>query len=64
MVGMVRAHIADPYLVNKVASGQEDRIRPCVGLGYCVDRVNQGKQAVCGQNAATGREYFLPTARS
>ncbi|MFT4728196.1 MAG: 2,4-dienoyl-CoA reductase-like NADH-dependent reductase (Old Yellow Enzyme family) [Granulosicoccus sp.] len=60
LIGMTRAQIADPYLVNKVANGQEDRIRPCVGLGYCVDRVNQGKQAVCGHNAATGREYYLP----
>lgn len=28
-------------------------------MGYCVDRVNQGKDAVCGQNAVTGRESFL-----
>ena len=60
LVGMTRAHIADPHLVNKLNNGEENTIRPCVGLGYCVDRVNQGKQAVCGQNAATGREYFLP----
>jgi len=59
MVGMTRAHIADPYLVAKIERGEEDRIRPCVGLGYCVDRVNQGKDAVCGHNAATGREGKL-----
>ena len=56
MVGMTRAHIADPHLVRKLSQGEEDRIRPCVGLGYCVDRVNQGKAAVCGHNATTGRE--------
>nr|WP_302478039.1 NADH:flavin oxidoreductase [Ruegeria atlantica] len=60
LVGMTRAQMADPYLVAKLTRGQEERIRPCVGLGYCVDRVNQGKPAVCGHNAATGREQTLP----
>ena len=60
LVGMTRAHMADPHLVAKLTRGDEDRIRPCVGLGYCVDRVNQGKPAVCGQNPATGREANLP----
>ncbi|MGB0506868.1 MAG: FAD-dependent oxidoreductase [Pikeienuella sp.] len=60
MVGMTRAHIADPHLVAKLKSGDETRIRACVGLGYCVDRVNQGKPSQCGQNAATGREAQLP----
>ena len=60
LVGMTRAHIADPYLVTKLSKDNEHRIRPCVGLGYCVDRVNQGKDAVCGHNAATGREMTMP----
>lgn len=60
LVGMTRAQMADPYLVAKLSRGEEVRIRPCVGLGYCVDRVNQGKPAVCGHNAATGREQTLP----
>lgn len=60
MIGMTRAHMADPYLVAKLARGDEGRIRPCVGLGLCVDRVNQGKAAVCGHNAATGREAMMP----
>ena len=59
LVGMTRAHIADPYLVTKIQNKQEEDIRPCVGMGYCVDRVNQGKQALCGHNAATGREQTL-----
>ena len=54
MVGLTRAHIADPHLVAKLIAGEEERIRPCVGLGYCVDRVNQGNDALCGQNAVTG----------
>ncbi|WP_084294410.1 NADH:flavin oxidoreductase [Leisingera aquimarina] len=60
MIGMTRAHMADPYLVAKLRRGEEERIRPCVALGYCVDRVNQGKPAVCGHNAATGREAVMP----
>jgi len=60
LIGMTRAHLADPYLVQKLSRGDEERIRPCVGLGYCVDRVNQGKAAVCGHNAATGREAKMP----
>lgn len=59
MIGMTRAQIADPYLVKKMTAGEEQLVRPCVGLGYCVDRVNQGKDAVCGHNAATGREARL-----
>ncbi len=59
LVGMTRAQIADPYLVTKISTNLEDRIRPCVGLGYCVDRVNQGKDAVCGHNVASGREAMF-----
>lgn len=59
LVGMTRAQIADPHLVNKISNGKEEDIRPCVGMGYCVDRVNQGKQALCGHNPATGREQRL-----
>ncbi len=59
LVGMTRAHIADPYLVTKIQTKQEEDIRPCVGMGYCVDRVNQGREALCGHNAATGREQTL-----
>lgn len=60
MVGMVRAHIADPHLMLRVAESQEDRIRPCVGAGYCIDRVYDGADSLCIHNAATGRESVLP----
>jgi 2,4-dienoyl-CoA reductase-like NADH-dependent reductase (Old Yellow Enzyme family) len=60
MVGMTRAHMADPHLMRRLADGQEDRIRPCVGAGYCIDRVYQGGDALCVHNAATGRETVLP----
>lgn len=60
LVGMTRGHIADPHIVQKLLVGQEDRIRPCVGAAYCIDRVYSGKDAVCLHNAASGRETWLP----
>jgi len=60
MVGMVRAHLADPYIVAKLQRGDEDRIRPCVGAGYCIDRIYQGHRGLCIHNPATGRELSMP----
>lgn len=60
MVGMTRAHMADPHIVRKVERGDEDRIRPCVGAGYCIDRIYEGGDALCIHNPATGRERDLP----
>ncbi|WP_309753462.1 NADH:flavin oxidoreductase, partial [Novosphingobium sp.] len=60
MVGMTRAHIADPHLLNKLIEGREDDIRPCVGANYCLDRIYQGGLAHCLHNAATGREETMP----
>jgi len=60
MVGMTRAHIADPHIVNKIASGQEAEIRPCVGATYCLDRIYEGHEALCIHNPATGREATMP----
>ena len=60
MVGMTRAHMADPHIVNKVRAGAEDRIRPCVGAGYCIDRIYEGGEALCIHNPATGRERSIP----
>ncbi len=60
MIGMTRAHIADPRIVAKIAAGEETRIRPCVGAAYCIDRIYQGGEALCIHNAATGREAQMP----
>ena len=51
LVGMTRAHIADPDIVNKIIRGQEDRIRPCVGASYCLY-----KKVQCIHNPASGHE--------
>ena len=60
MVGMTRAHMADPHIVRKVAAGEEARIRPCVGATYCLDRIYEGLDALCIHNPATGREATVP----
>jgi len=59
LVGMTRAQMADPHLVAKVAAGEEDRIRPCVGANYCLDAIYQSGDAKCIHNPATGREQTL-----
>jgi 2,4-dienoyl-CoA reductase-like NADH-dependent reductase (Old Yellow Enzyme family) len=62
MVGMTRAHLADPHIVRKVMEGREHEIRPCVGATYCLDRIYEGGEALCIHNAATGREATIPHA--
>ena len=60
MVGMTRAHIAEPHIGLKVAEGREHEIRPCVGATYCLDRIYEGHEALCIHNPATGREATMP----
>lgn len=55
MVAMTRAHIADPHIVRKLEAGQEDRIRPCVGMTHCMG----AQRPTCIHNAASGRETFM-----
>lgn len=56
MVAMTRAHIADPQIVNKLERGEEDRIRPCVGMTHCMG----DSRPTCIHNPATGRETHWP----
>ena len=55
MVGMTRAHFADPHIVRKLEAGMEAHIRPCVGMTEC-----DGETVTCPHNAATGRETTVP----
>ncbi|WP_285539562.1 NAD(P)-binding protein [Brucella sp. NBRC 12950] len=55
LIGMTRAHIADPQIVNKIMRGDEERIRPCVGASYCLY-----KKVHCVHNPSSGRETVLP----
>ncbi len=56
LIGMTRAHIADPHIVRKLLAGQEEQIRPCVGATYCASRV----ETFCLHNPSTGREATIP----
>ena len=60
MVGMTRAHIADPYLMQKLQEGKENQIKQCVSANYCIDRQYFGQDVLCIQNAATSREATMP----
>ena len=54
LIGMTRAHIADPFIARKLSEGVEETIRPCVGATYC------SWQGSCIHNPAIGREDILP----
>ena len=58
MVAMTRAHIADPELVAKLARGEEERVRPCVGATHCMSPL----RPTCIHNPSTGHEAGLPHA--
>ena len=60
MVGLTRAHIADPDLVAKSIEGRETEVRPCIaGNDGCVGGLNRGRLS-CAVNPAVGRELDLP----
>ncbi len=52
MVGMTRAHITDPEIINKIVAGETDRIRPCVGANTCIASRYAGKTVRCMHNPA------------
>jgi 2,4-dienoyl-CoA reductase-like NADH-dependent reductase (Old Yellow Enzyme family) len=57
LVGLVRAHIADPEIVRKARDGRADEIRPCVRANQgCIRRGGLGKGITCTVNPAVGRE--------
>jgi 2,4-dienoyl-CoA reductase-like NADH-dependent reductase (Old Yellow Enzyme family) len=55
LVGLVRAQIADPELVNKMLEGRANDVRRCVGANQgCWRRL--GQNLSCTVNPAAGRE--------
>jgi dimethylglycine catabolism A len=64
MIGMTRAHLADPHIVRKLVEDRVDDIRPCIGANYCIDRLYSGGQAYCLHNPASGRELSIPHVAS
>jgi 2,4-dienoyl-CoA reductase-like NADH-dependent reductase (Old Yellow Enzyme family) len=61
LVGLVRAHIADPEIVNKARAGRASETRRCVGANQgCWRRL--GQNVSCTVNPAAGRELQFSVA--
>jgi 2,4-dienoyl-CoA reductase-like NADH-dependent reductase (Old Yellow Enzyme family) len=59
LVGMTRAHIADPEIVRKTIAGRVSEVRPCIGCNQgCVGGLAMGRLG-CTVNVAAGRELTL-----
>lgn len=57
LVGMTRAHIADPYLLAKLRDGRGDAIRSCISCNQgCIGRIEQNLAMSCVVNPAVGLE--------
>mgnify|MGYP003629931269 CR=1 FL=1 len=56
MVAMTRAHMADPFVVNKSLAGDERDVMRCIGANVCVARLIDNREVTCVQNPAMGRE--------
>ena len=56
MVAMVRAHLADPFLVQKTQEGRVREIVRCAGTNECMAAPAKGRQVTCVVNPSAGRE--------
>lgn len=62
MIGMARAHIADPAIVEKARSGREDTTTPCIGCNQgCAGMLALSLPITCLTNPAAGREATWPS---
>lgn len=60
MVSLVRAQIADPYLVQKTRDGRADEVRPCIGCNQgCIGGLIRNHRLGCTVNPAVGYELEL-----
>ncbi|GAA1518489.1 FAD-dependent oxidoreductase [Nocardioides humi] len=55
LVGMTRAHIADPEIVRKTMAGTPERVRPCIGCNECVRAIITQAAIRCAVNPALPR---------
>lgn len=59
LVGMTRAHIADPDIVRKTMAGRAHEVRPCIACNQgCVGGLSLGRIG-CTVNPAAGQELKL-----
>jgi 2,4-dienoyl-CoA reductase-like NADH-dependent reductase (Old Yellow Enzyme family) len=55
LVGMVRAHVADPELLPKSRAGFAAHVRPCIGANVCINALLAHKPLTCLANPDVGR---------
>jgi 2,4-dienoyl-CoA reductase-like NADH-dependent reductase (Old Yellow Enzyme family) len=60
IVSLCRPLIADPEWVNKVADGQERRIKKCMRCLACLRRTRHGLGMRCEMNREVGQERYNP----
>ncbi len=61
MVGMTRAHIAEPAIIRKLTEGRAGDIRTCIYCNEsCFGRQQRVGDITCVYNPRTGREYIWP----
>jgi 2,4-dienoyl-CoA reductase-like NADH-dependent reductase (Old Yellow Enzyme family)/thioredoxin reductase len=61
MIGMARAHVADPELVNKARVGRVEDTTPCIGCNQgCADMLAQSLAISCLANPRAGMEADWP----
>lgn len=61
LVGMARAHIADPHLVARARAAEAPAARPCVVMNDCINRrTGEGLPFACAVNPTAGREHLGP----
>lgn len=58
-VAIARAHMADPFLVQKSLAGREDEVTRCVGANQCIQEVLADRPITCAVNPAMQRERKL-----
>jgi len=56
MVGMMRAHIAEPQIIAKTLAGREADIRPCIAANFCIEQLAVNQPITCMMNPRVGRE--------
>ena len=65
LVGLARALMADPRLVEKTRTGRHPDIRPCIAVNDCINRRSgEGLPFACAVNPDAGREFEGPASRS
>jgi dimethylamine/trimethylamine dehydrogenase len=57
LVGAARPSIADPFLPQKIAEGNDDDIRECIGCNICYAGDQNGSPIRCTQNPTMGEEW-------